>query len=135
MNTQNSFVKEDTKLKTMPMAVITDSQDKMVYHTSEIIINSNGRILNTDREFCKILNCKSPNAIINSIILDYVSKNDKKIVVNAFIDTFYGKQESKLFKVKMINFQGKEVDVTLNFFPIKTSNGEKSTLVIRKKVF
>ncbi len=106
-----------------------------VYHTSEIIVNSNGRVLNTDKAFCEILNCKSPNAAHNSIILDYVAEEDRKTVVNAFIDTFYGQQEGKLLEIKMIDYLGKEVEVTFNFFPIKSSNGERSTLLIRKKMF
>ncbi|MCF6353152.1 MAG: PAS domain-containing protein [Cyclobacteriaceae bacterium] len=105
------------------------------YHTSEIIVNSNGRVLNTDKAFCEILNCKSPNVIHNSTILDYVVEEDRKTVVNAFIDTFYGQQEGKLLEIKMIDYLGKEIEVTFNFFPIKSSNGEKSTLLIRKKMF
>ncbi len=106
-----------------------------IYHTSEIIVNSNGRVLNTDKEFCKILNCKSPNAFYNSTILDYVVEKDRKTVVNAFIDAFYGQQEGKLLEIRMIDYLGKEIEVTFNFFPIKSSNGEKSTLLIRKELF
>jgi len=95
----------------MLMAAINNTL-KSRYYTSEIIVNSNGRVLNADKEFCEIINCKSPNGIINSILLDFIADSNKKSVVNAFIDT-----------------------VTFNFFPIKSSNGEKSTLLIRKKIF
>ncbi|MCF6361575.1 MAG: hypothetical protein L3J29_12540 [Cyclobacteriaceae bacterium] len=117
------------------MASTTNIQKDQIYLTSEIIVNSNGRVLNADKEFCEILTCKSPNIAHNSIILDYVVEQDRTTVVNAFIDTFYGNQEGKLFKVKMIDYSGQEIDVTFNFFPIKSSKGEKSTLLIRKKIF
>jgi len=117
------------------MAALTNVQKDTIYHTSEIIVNSNGRVLNTDKEFCEILNCKSPKAIHNSIILDYVVEKYRKTVVNAFIDTFYGNQEGKLLEIEMIDASGKEIAVTFNFFPIKSSNGEKSTLLIRKRMF
>ncbi len=117
------------------MAAINNIQKESSYYTSEIIVNSNGRVLNADKEFCEIVNCKSPNGITNSILLDFVADNNKKAVVNAFIDTFYGHQQGKLFEVKMLSTQGVEIDVTFNFFPIKSSNGEKSTLLIRKKIF
>ncbi len=119
----------------MLMAAINNTLKERRYYTSEIIVNSNGRVLNADKEFCEIINCKSPNGIINSILLDFIADSNKKSVVNAFIDTFYGHQQGKLFEVKMIDNQGVEIDVTFNFFPIKSSNGEKSTLLIRKKIF
>jgi len=117
------------------MAADEDMQKNTVYHSSEIIVNSNGRILNANKGFCEILNYKSSNGIHNSIFLDYVAEKDKKTVVNAFIDTFYGNQEGKLLKINMIDYLGKEVEVTFSFFPIKASNGERSTLLIRKKIF
>lgn len=110
-------------------------QNKPVYQTSEIIVNSDGRVLNADREFCEIFKCKSPNATHNSIILDYVAEDHRSTLVNAFIDTFYGRQKGKLFEIQMLDHSGKALDVTVNFFPIKSSNGEKATLLIRKKMF
>ncbi len=110
-------------------------QNKPIYQTSEIIVNSDGRVLNADKEFCEIFNCKSPKASHNSIILDYVADKHRKTIVNAFIDTFYGNQEGKLFEIQMLDNDGIPLDVTVNFFPIKSSNGEKATLLIRKKMF
>ncbi len=109
-------------------------ENKPMYHTSEIIINADGRVLNADRAFCEIFNCKSPKATHNSIILDYIAEEHKAKIVNAFIDTFYGKQSGKLFEIQMLDYKGYPMDVTVSFFPIKTSNGEKATLLIRKKI-
>jgi len=117
------------------MAASEDVRKGTAYHSSEIIVNSNGRVLNADRAFCEILKYKSSNGIHNSIFLDYVAEKDRKTVVNAFIDIFYGNQEGKLFKINMIDCLEREVEVTFNFFPIKASNGEKSTILIRKKIF
>ena len=117
------------------MGTLTKMQNESIYHTSEIIVNSNGRILYADKEFCEILNCKNPNATHNSIILDYIAEQDRAKLVNAFIDTFYGRQEGKLFEIQMLDYKGNLLDVTVNFFPIKSSNGEKATLLIRKKMF
>ena len=117
------------------MGRMTDIQEETIYHTSEIIVNSNGRILNVDREFCEIFNFKSCEATHNTFILDYVVEKDRSIVVNAFIDTFYGRQVGKLFEIKMLNQLSHEIDVTINFFPIKSSAGDKATLLIRKKMF
>lgn len=119
----------------MLMPIRNNIPQEPIFHTSEIIVNSNGRILNADQEFCEILNCKSHKGITNSIILDYIVEEDKKTAVNAFIDVFYGKKAGKLFEIKMIDSTKTEIEVTLNFFPIKGSNGEKSTLLIRKKMF
>ncbi len=131
----NSFVGGKYKTEDIAMAASEDMQKDTVYHSSEIIVNSNGRVLHADKEFCEILNYKNSNRIRNSIFLDYIAEKDRKIVVNAFIDTFYGNQEGKLFKINMIDYSGKEVEVTFNFSPVKASNGEKSTLLIRKKMF
>jgi len=110
-------------------------QSKPIYMTSEIIVNSDGRILNSDKIFCEIFNCKSTEVTYNSVILDYIVEAFRPTVVNAFIDTFYGKHESKLYEIKMIDFEGVPLDVTIKFSPVRTSNGEKATLVIRKKGF
>ena len=117
------------------MSRMTNIQEETIFHTSEIIVNSNGRILNADKEFCEIFSCKSPVSTHNSIILDYIAEKDQPTVVNAFIDTFYGGQGGKLFEIQMLNHVGNKLDVTINFFPIKSSNGEKATLLIRKKMF
>ena len=117
------------------MGRMTNMQEETIFHTSEIIVNSNGRILNADKEFCEIFSCKSPISTHNTIILDYIAEKDQITIVNAFIDTFYGRQAGKLFEIRMINHMGNEIDVTINFFPIKSSNGEKATLLIRKKMF
>ena len=103
-----------------------------IYQTSEIIINSDGRVLNADNAFCEIFNCKNPETSYNSIILD---EKYQPIVVNAFIDTFYSNHKGKLIEVKMLDFSGNKVDVSINFFLIKSSNGQKATLLIRKKLF
>lgn len=117
------------------MGKMINIQEETIYHTSEIIVNSNGRVLNADKEFCEIFSCKSPKSTHNSIILDYVADKDQSTVVNAFIDTFYGRQVGKLFEIQMLDHLGNNIDVTINFFPIKSSNGEKATLLIRKKMF
>ncbi len=117
------------------MALTPNQQKEAIYHTSEIIVNSNGRVLNADRKFCEIMNCKSPTVIHNSMLLDLVLEKDKKKVVNAFIDTFYGRKEGKIFEVSLLDYKQNIITVTFNLFPIKSSNGEKSTLLIRKKMF
>lgn len=117
------------------MAAISYIKKDHIYHTSKVIVNSKGRVLMADKEFCEILNCKSQLGIKNSIILDFIVEKDKKTMVNAFIDTFYGKKYGKLFEVNMIDSNGLDFEVTINFVPIKGSNGEKSTLLIRKKMF
>lgn len=108
---------------------------KAIYHTSEVLVNSNGRILHADKEFCEIFGCKSPKVTHNSIILDFVAESFRKTIVKAFIDTFYRKQEGKLFEIKMVDNEGSLLDVTVNFFPVKSSNSEKAILLIRKKMF
>jgi len=110
-------------------------ENNPIYQTSEIIVNSDGRVLNADKSFCEIFSCKNPGASHNSIILDYVDQKHRPTVVNAFIDTFYSNQEGKLFDIQMIDFSGNTMDVSINFFPIKSSNGQKATLLIRKKLF
>lgn len=117
------------------MGRMINIQEEIIFHTSELIVNSNGRILSADKEFCEIFGCKNPTATHNSIILDYVAEQDRAKLVNAFIDTFYGRQEGKLFEIQMLDYVGNSIDVNVNFFPIKTSNGEKATLLIRKKMF
>ena len=114
---------------------MTSVQTKPIYMTTEIIVNSDGRILNSDKIFCEIFHCKSAEVTINSVILDYIVDAYRPTVVNAFIDTFYGKQESKLYDIKMLDFEGSSLDVTIKFCPVKASNGEKATLIIRKKGF
>jgi hypothetical protein len=110
-------------------------QNKPIYQTSEVIVNSDGRVLTADREFCEIFSCKNANASHNSIILDYVVEHHRAKVVNAFIDAFYSNQGGKLIEIQMLDYQGNPLDVTINFFPIKSSNGEKATLLIRKRLF
>lgn len=117
------------------MAGMMRVQKKQIYMTSEILINSDGRVLNADKEFCEIFSCKNPQAAHNSNILDFIAEDYRKTIVNAFIDTFYGKQKGKLFEIQMIDSTGTPLEVTVNFFPSKSSNGEKATLLIRKKIF
>ena len=109
-------------------------KNKPVYQTSEVIVNSDGRVLNADKEFCEIFSCRSPKASHNSLILDYVVEKYRPTVVNAFIDTFYRNQEGKLVDIQMLDYLGNILDVTINFSPIKSSNGEKASLLIRKKM-
>ncbi|MCB0505251.1 MAG: hypothetical protein KDC58_07080, partial [Cyclobacteriaceae bacterium] len=87
-----------------------------------------------DKAFCEIFSCKNPDATRNSIVLDFFAEDFKTTVVNAFIDTFYGKQEGKLYEVQMLDVTGTPLDVTINFFPVKTAGGEKATLLIRRKL-
>ncbi len=119
----------------MQMGGMMRVKNKPIYQTSEIIVGADGRVLNADKTFCEIFSCKNPLSSHNSVILDYVAKNHRPTVVNAFIDTFYGRQEGKLFEIQMIDYLGNSLDVTINFFPIKVSNGEKATMLIRKKIF
>ena len=109
-------------------------QTKSIYMTSEILVNSDGRILHADKAFCEIFGCKNSDAIHNSSVLDFMVEEFRHTAVNAFIDTFYGKQEGKLYEVKMYNSTGTPLDVTINFFLSKASLGEKATLLIRKKI-
>lgn len=116
------------------MGSMAEIQTKSIYMTSEILVNSDGRILHADKAFCDIFSCKHPDATINSIVLDFIAEEFRHTVVNAFIDTFYGKQEGKLYEVQMLDSAGTALDVTINFFPIKASLGEKATLLIRRKL-
>ncbi len=119
----------------MLIGALMNVQNKAVLHTSEIIVNANGRVLAADKAFCEIFGCKKPGAVLNSIFLDLVAEESRKTMVNAFIDAFYGNKAGKLFEINMLDFNSNPLEVTINFFPIKGSNGSKATLLIRKKMF
>lgn len=116
------------------MGSMAEIQTKSIYMTSEILVNADGRILHADKAFCDIFSCKHPDSTRNSIVLDFIANDFKHVVVNAFIDTFYGKQEGKLYEVQMLDVSGTPLEVTINFFPVKAAQGEKATLLIRRKV-
>lgn len=119
----------------MILSAIMSVQNKPILQTSEIIVNAQGRILSADKAFCEIFDCKKPAAVLNSLFLDLVSEPHRKNMVHAFIDAFYGNQAGKLFEIEMLTAMQKPLPVTVNFFPISGSNGTKSTLLIRKKMF
>ncbi|MCB0496161.1 MAG: PAS domain-containing protein [Cyclobacteriaceae bacterium] len=123
-----------TSSGTVNMGSMGAIQTKPIYMTSEILINSDGRILHADKAFCDIFSCKNPDATRNSIVLDFFAEDFKHIVVNAFIDTFYGRQEGKRYEVKMLDVSGTPLEVTINFLPVKAAQGEKATLLIRRRV-
>ena len=95
-----------------------------------VIISQDSKVLEANEAFCQLLD-HPKDIIVRKTLLELIHPEDHKIVVNAFIDVFYGIHKPKTYTFRLVSSNGDHISTDAIFTSDRSNTSQTASIELK----